>query len=292
MAAATFDLRPAVSKKEWAIEGKLEIVIKLPRVLFLPKHFLGVAAEPKPCQEDWVELSSPGNTSSDAPTLSLSHQQVYSSPYWYQYLINVFETPGNSYSNWPTLSLSRQEEKCERVSGEVEERRRRKKEFFNLSPQPRRLHSLATTLLVSKLVDTMVGLVLVLVETTVWLVAWCSNQSPLAPIFLLLPTPISSFLWLATRSRTKNSDQVIQKESNSISFNFPVYDWSKCQWWAGCRDLVIAAQPCFSSPAYPPPSPCNPSQLVFKNAIQDECSTVKAKRDGLGKSLNAKSTSL
>ena len=82
---------------------------------------------------------------------------------------------------------------------------------------------MATTLLVSKLVDAMVGLVLVLVETTVWLVAWCSNQSPLAPIFLLLPTPISSFLWLATRSRTKNSDQVIQKESNSISFNFPVF---------------------------------------------------------------------
>ena len=74
----------------------------------------------------------------------------------------------------------------------VEEGRRRKKELFGISSQSRNLRSLATTLLVSKLLNALIGLVLVLVETTAWLVAWHSNQSPSAPIFLILPTPISS----------------------------------------------------------------------------------------------------
>ena len=86
-----------------------------------------------------------------------------------------------------------------------------------MSPHPRKLQSLATTLLVSKVVDALVGLVLVLVETTAWLVAWRSNKAPSAPLFLILPTPISSFLWLATRSRTKTPDQVISKRNVFLS---------------------------------------------------------------------------
>ena len=111
-----------------------------------------------------------------------------------------------------TISISHQEEKYEREIGQVEEGRKRRREFFDLSPQSRKLQkSLATTLLVSKLVDAMVGLVLVLVETIAWMVAWRTNQSSPSsvPIFLLLPTPISSFLWLATRYRTKNPGQVV-----------------------------------------------------------------------------------
>ena len=180
MAAATFDLRPIVSKKEWAIQGKLDIGVNCEIVVFFGQnlYFLEIVGQLKPCQEDWVDLSSPGNTSSDAPTISLSHQ----------------------------------EEKCEREIGQVEEGRMRRREFFDLSPQSGKLQkSLATTLLVSKLVDAMVGLVLVLVETIAWLVAWRTNQSSPSsvPIFLLLPTPLSSFLWLATRYRTKNPGQVV-----------------------------------------------------------------------------------
>ena len=173
------------------------------------KHvFPGLAAQAKPCEEDWVDLSSPGNTSSDAPTLSLSHQVVVVLDILTFVKISfIFLRPLVA----STLSLSNQGEQCEREIGEIEEGRKRKREFFDLSPHPRKLQSLATTLLVSKLVDTMVGLVLVFVETTAWLVAWRNNQSPSAPIFLILPTPISSFLWLATRSRTKNSDQVIRE---------------------------------------------------------------------------------
>ena len=109
------------------------------------------------------------------------------------------------------LSHSHEVEQCEREVCEIEEGRKRKREFLNLSPHPRKLQSLATTLLVSRVVDAMVGLVLVLVETIAWLVAWRSNQAPSAPLFLILPTPISSILWLATHSRTKSSDQVISK---------------------------------------------------------------------------------
>ena len=108
-----------------------------------------------------------------------------------------------------TSCHSHQEEQCEREIGEIEEGGKRKRELFNLSPHPRKLRSLATTLLVSKLVDAMVGLVLVLVETTAWLVAWSNSQAfSSTPIFLLLPTPLSSFLWLVARSRTKNPSQV------------------------------------------------------------------------------------
>ena len=91
----------------------------------------------------------------------------------------------------------------------VEEGRRRKKELFGISSQSRNLRSLATTLLVSKLLNALIGLVLVLVETTAWLVVWSSSQAfSSTPIFLLLPTPLSSFLWLVARSRTKNPSQV------------------------------------------------------------------------------------
>ena len=121
----------------------------------------------------------------------------------------------------------------------------RKRELFNLSPQPRKLQSLATTLLVSKVVDAMVGLVLVLVETTAWLVAWRSSHSPLAPIFLLLPTPLSSFFWLATRSRTKNSGQVWLKR-----ITFKLCKYANGDLLAGTRllldHLASTHQPTFS----------------------------------------------
>ena len=137
-------------------------------------------------------------------------------------ILSIFVRPLEKVSNHHLTSChSHQEEQCEREIGEIEEGGKRKRELFNLSPHPRKLRRLATTLLVSKLVDAMVGLVLVLVETTAWLVAWHSNQSPSAPIFLILPTPISAFLWLTTRSRTKNSDQVFQE--NRVSA------WSKWQ---------------------------------------------------------------
>ena len=111
MAAATFDLRPVVAKKEWPIQGQLDAGMK--QGTFMKPdmklwmhanrsslHFLGLVGERKPCEEDWVDLSSPGNTSSDAPTLSLSHQQVLCLPYFHlikKHFINIFETPGNLY---------------------------------------------------------------------------------------------------------------------------------------------------------------------------------------------------
>ena len=78
--AATFDLRPVVARKEWTNHTKLDNGSNLwPGFSFDNTcFFLGTTAQPKPCQDDWVEMSSPGNTSSDAPTLSLSHQATLS----------------------------------------------------------------------------------------------------------------------------------------------------------------------------------------------------------------------
>ena len=217
MAAATFDLRPIVSKKEWAIQGKLDIGVENV-FLFYTKY-----AFPRNCRT--VEALPGGLGGSEQPWQHLvrrSHTFTFSPgggsvPYCClslvkNLLVNIFEPPGNTSSDAPTLSLSHQEEKCEREIGQVEEGRMRRREFFDLSPQSGKLQkSLATTLLVSKLVDAMVGLVLVLVETIAWMVAWRTNQSSPSsvPIFLLLPTPLSSFLWLATRYRTKNPGQVV-----------------------------------------------------------------------------------
>ena len=77
----------------------------------------------KPCQEDWVELSSPGNTSSDAATLSLSHLQ----------------------------------QRAETDLAKVEDGGRRQ----SYTLKSRRLRSLAETMLVSKVAEVMLGLVLV-----------------------------------------------------------------------------------------------------------------------------------
>ena len=132
--------------------------------------FQGVGVPAKPCQEDWVELSSPGNTSSDAATLSLSHLQ----------------------------------QGAETDLAKVEDGGRR--QTYTL--KSRRLRSLAETMLVSKVAEAMLGLVLVLLETTTWLLAWRNNKTTSAPILLLLPTPISALLWLTTRWRKKSPNQV------------------------------------------------------------------------------------
>ena len=117
-----------------------------------------------------MELSSPGNTSSDAATLSLSHLQ----------------------------------QRAETDLAKVEDGGRRQ----SYTLKSRRLRSLAETMLVSKVAEVMLGLVLVLLETITWLLAWRNNQTTSAPILLLLPTPISALLWLTTRWRKKNSNQV------------------------------------------------------------------------------------
>ena len=110
-----------------------------------------------------MELSSPGNTSSDAATLSLSHLQ----------------------------------QGAETDLAKVEDGGRR--QTYTL--KSRRLRSLAETMLVSKVAEAMLGLVLVLLETISWLLAWRNNKTTSAPILLLLPTPISALLWLTTRWR-------------------------------------------------------------------------------------------
>ena len=117
-----------------------------------------------------MELSSPGNTSSDAATLSLSHLQ----------------------------------QGAETDLAKVEDGGRR--QTYTL--KSRRLRSLAETMLVSKVAEAMLGLVLVLLETTTWLLAWRNNKITSAPIILFLPTSISALLWLTTRWRKKSPNQV------------------------------------------------------------------------------------
>ena len=113
-------------------------------------------------------------------------------------------SPGNTSSDAATLSLSQLQQRAETDLAKVEDGGRRQ----SYTLKSRRLRSLAETMLVSKVAEVMLGLVLVLLETITWLLAWRNNKTTSAPIILLLPTPISALLWLTTRWRKKNSNQV------------------------------------------------------------------------------------